>query len=113
KDLQSYKSVWRDPVQVSFMGYDLHIMPPPSSGSIAIGQILEMLRPYDLKSYGFNSAKYVHLITETMRRAFADRAHFLGDPDFVDIPQQKLLSNSYNSSRMASFKWNWANSSDS
>src|SRR5699024_5398973 len=113
KDLQSYESIWRSPIEISFQGYNLHIMPPPSSGSIAIGQILKMLRPYDLKSYGFNSAKYVHLVTEAMRRAFADRAYFMGDPDFVDIPQEKLLSDSYNGSRMESFSWNRANSSDS
>ena len=113
KDLQNYKSVWREPVQADYKGYKLHIMPPPSSGSIATSQILDMLRPYDLQSYGFNSAKYVHLVTETMRRAFADRAHFLGDPDFVDIPRRQLLSDSYNSKRMESFDWSWASDSDS
>ncbi|MCW9709004.1 gamma-glutamyltransferase [Fodinibius salsisoli] len=112
KDLKNYKSVWREPVKASMNGYDLHIMPPPSSGSIAISQILDMLRPYDLQEMGFNSAKYVHTVTETMRRAFADRAHFLGDPDFVDIPQKKLLSDSYNEERMQSFSWDKASSSD-
>jgi gamma-glutamyltranspeptidase/glutathione hydrolase len=112
EDLQEYESVWRDPVTASFQGYDLHIMPPPSSGSIAIHQMLEMLGPYDLKNLGFNSARYVHLVTETMRRAFADRAYFLGDPDFVDIPRQKLMSNKYNKNRMQSFSWKQATSSD-
>lgn len=112
KDLEEYESVWRDPVIATFRGYDLHIMPPPSSGSIAIHQILDMLKPYDLKDLGFNSAKYVHLVTETMRRAFADRAYFLGDPDFVDIPREKLMSKDYNKQRMQSFNWNQATSSD-
>lgn len=112
EDLQDYESVWRDPVQASFKGYDLHIMPPPSSGSIAIAQILEMLKPYDLKGMGFNSAKYVHLVTEAMRRAFADRAYFLGDPDFIDIPQAELINPSYNRQRMESFSWDNASSSD-
>lgn len=112
KDLDAYNSKWRDPIETSFQGYDLHIMPPPSSGSVAIHQILDMLKPYDLKSYGFNSAKYVHLVTEAMRRAFADRAYFMGDPDFVDIPMQKLLSKEYNKQRMQSFSWDQASSSD-
>lgn len=112
EDLQNYKSVWRNPIETSFNSYDLYIMPPPSSGSIAIAQILDMLQPYDLQEMGFNSAKYVHLITETMRRAFADRAHFLGDPDFVDIPQGKLINPTYNKQRMESFSWEKASSSD-
>jgi len=113
KDLQQYHSIWRNPVETSFHGYNLFIMPPPSSGSVAIHQILDMLKPYNLKKLGFNSAKYVHLVTEAMRRAFADRAYFLGDPDFVDIPMKKLLSKDYNKQRMNSFSWNQASSSDS
>ncbi|WP_246068302.1 gamma-glutamyltransferase [Fodinibius sediminis] len=112
KDLKNYKSVWRNPVKASFMGYDLFIMPPPSSGSIAIAQILEMLKSYELREMGFNSAAYIHLVTETMRRAFADRAHFLGDPDFVDIPQRKLLAPSYNERRMETFNPEKASASD-
>lgn len=113
KDLQDYDSKWRDPVRAQFHGYELLIMPPPSSGSIAIAQILQMLEPYNLKEMGYNSADYVHLVTETMRRSFADRAYFLGDPDYVDIPRQKLLSESYNSQRMESFSTSKATSSDS
>lgn len=112
KDLQQYESKWRDPVNTEFHGYELHVMPPPSSGSVAIHQILTMLDPYDLKKLGFNSAKYVHLVTEAMRRAFADRAYFLGDPDFVDIPMQKMMSDSYNEHRMESFSWDHATPSD-
>lgn len=105
EDLDEYESVWREPVEASFRGFNLQIMPPPSSGSIAIHQILDMLKPYDLKSRGLNSAKYVHLVSAAMRRAFADRAHFLGDPDYVDIPTDKLLSDNYNQNRMSSFNW--------
>lgn len=103
KDLAAYESIWRDPVRANYSGYDLYMMPPPSSGSIAIHQMLDMLRPYNLKEYGHNSSAYVHLITETMRRAFADRAHFLGDPDFNDLPRRELLSDSYNTDRMSNF----------
>lgn len=112
KDLEDYESVWREPIEASYLGFDLHIMPPPSSGSIAIRQILEMLKPFDLKKLGFNSADYVHLVTEAMRRAFADRAYFLGDPDFVEIPEKELMSKKYNEQRMESFSWNQATSSD-
>ncbi|MDZ7682288.1 MAG: gamma-glutamyltransferase [Fodinibius sp.] len=112
RDLEQYNSKWRDPVTARFQGYELNIMPPPSSGSIAIHQILEMLKPYDLEAMGFNSARYVHLVTEAMRRAFADRAYFLGDPDFVDIPMEQLMSDSYNSQRMDSFDWDQASDSD-
>lgn len=112
KDLIEYESVWRDPITATFRGYNLHIMPPPSSGSIAIHQILDMLKPFNLEEAGFNSAKYVHLLTESMRRTFADRAYFLGDPDFVEIPQEELMSREYNKQRMESFSWNRATPSD-
>lgn len=111
KDLQEYGSVWREPITAEFKEYDLFIMPPPSSGSIAIAQIMQMLDGYDLKSMGFNSAEYIHLVTEAMRRAFADRAYFLGDPDFVDIPRDTLLSEAYNKNRMKSFSREQATSS--
>lgn len=113
RDLAGYRSKWRDPVRVHYRGYDLSIMPPPSSGSIAIGQILNMLRPYDLESMGYNSVQYLHLLTETMRRAFADRAYFLGDPDYVGIPREELLSADYNEQRMHSYAPTRATSSDS
>lgn len=112
KDLKSYEAVWREPLISSFNGYKLYLMPPPSSGGIVITQILEMLKPYDLRDLGYNTAKYVHLVTEAMRRAFADRAYFLGDPDFVDIPIEKLISEPYNLKRMESFDWNKATPSE-
>lgn len=111
RDLYNYESKWRKPVTTDFMGYTLHMMPPPSSGSVAITQILEMTDDYDLKSMGHNSADYVHVVAEAMRRAFADRAYFLGDPDFVEIPMNELLSESYNSERMQSFSMEEATSS--
>lgn len=112
-DLKNYESKWRNPIQTEFQEYKLSIMPPPSSGSIAIVQMLEMLKPFDLKKMGYNSADYVHSVTEAMRRAFADRAYFLGDPDFVDIPRDTLLSKAYNRNRMQSYNPEQASSSDS
>ncbi len=104
KDLKNYKSKWREPITVDFHEYNLTIMPPPSSGSIAVAQILAMLESYDLKSMGHNSADYVHVVSESMKRAFADRAHYLGDPDFWHIPQSELISKAYNMDRMKSFR---------
>ena len=81
-DLANYKAVERAPIHSEYRGYDIFSMPPPSSGGVALAEMLNILEPYDLKSMGDDSAAYVHLLAETMRRAFADRAKFLGDPDF-------------------------------
>lgn len=113
RDLREYSSKWRDPVKASYLGYDLYLMPPPSSGSIAISQILTMFGPYDLKAMGHNSSDYVHLLGEAMRRAFADRSYYLGDPDYWKIPQTELLSTAYNRSRMQSFSPTFATHSGS
>lgn len=111
-DLKNYKSVWREPLKVTYRDYDLLIMGPPSSGGIAIGQMLTMLEPYDLKQLGYNTPETVHLITETMRRVYADRAEFLGDPDFYDVPSRELLSREYALERMKSFDPSRASRSD-
>lgn len=112
KDLKNYKSKWREPINVNFHDYDLTIMPPPSSGSIAVAQILAMLEDYDLNSMGHNSADYVHVVAESMKRAFADRSYYLGDPDFWDIPQKELISKAYNKERMQNFSPEKATPSD-
>ncbi|MFN1834563.1 gamma-glutamyltransferase [Balneola sp. MJW-20] len=111
RDLRDYESKWRAPVKTQFMGYTLHIMPPPSSGSIAVAQILSMIDDYPLAGLGHNSSDYIHLITEAMRRAFADRAYYLGDPDFWNVPESDLLSNRYNERRFANFSMDRATSS--
>lgn len=113
RDLRNYESVWRDPVAVDYEDYTLHIMPPPSSGSVAIAQILKMINDYNLKEMGHNSANYVHTVAEAMRRAFADRSYYLGDPDFVDIPMDELTSEYYNDVRMGSFSMDSATASTS
>lgn len=102
-DLRNYKSKWREPVKARFQDYELSIMPPPSSGSIAIAQILDMMDDYSLAELGHNSADYVHLMAESMRRAFADRSYYLGDPDFYEVPKQDLLDPKYNHARMIGF----------
>jgi gamma-glutamyltranspeptidase/glutathione hydrolase len=95
KDLRDYAPAIRTPLRGSYRGHDFIVMPPPSSGGIAIIEMLHMLETYDVASTGWQSARYLHLITEVMRRAFADRAEFLGDPDFVKLPLTALTSNAF------------------
>jgi gamma-glutamyltranspeptidase/glutathione hydrolase len=96
EDLKAYQAVEREPVRGSYRGYEVISMPPPSSGGIVLVQMLNILEGYDLKAMGHNSAAYLHVLTETMRRAYADRANFLGDPDFnEDMPLDRLTSKEY------------------
>ncbi len=94
-DLKTYKAVQRQPIRGSFRGYDIYSMPPPSSGGIHVVQILEMLEPFYLRYWEPGSSEPLHIIIESMKRAFADRAYYLGDPDFVDIPLDGLLDSTY------------------
>jgi len=93
-DLADYRAKWRTPIQVTYRGYTIYSMPPASSGGVTMGEILNILEGYDTLP-AFGSAGYVHLETEAMRRAFMDRNHWLGDPDFVSMPLNRLLSKSY------------------
>ena len=112
RDLRNYKSVWREPVKGEFNGYDIYMLPPPSSGGLVVRQILGMIGDIDTTQTQFNSAEYIHLLTESMRRSFADRNYYLGDPDFVDIPAKELVSDSYLKSRMNDFNPVQATSSE-
>ncbi len=95
-DLKGYRAKKREPVRGTYRGYEIASMPPPSSGGIALIEILNILEGYDLAAYGFQSSKSLHLVVESMRRAFADRARDLGDPDFnPGIPGEKLISKEY------------------
>ena len=95
-DLKGYRAKRREPVRGTYRGYEIASMPPPSSGGIALIEILNILEGYDLAAYGFQSSKSLHLMVESMRRAFADRARDLGDPDFnPGIPREKLISKEY------------------
>ncbi len=95
EDLKNYKPVTRDPLRGTYREYTIITMPPPSSGGIALVEMLNILEGYDLAKLGHNSPEACHLLIEAMRRAFADRAEFLGDPDFVEIPTQGLTSKAY------------------
>jgi len=92
EDLDRYDPRERVPVTGTYRGYDVISMPPPSSGGVAIVTILNILEGYDLQAMGHNSAPYVHHLAEAMRRAYRDRANFLADADFADVPVQRLTS---------------------
>ncbi|MFD1095518.1 gamma-glutamyltransferase [Salegentibacter chungangensis] len=113
EDLAQYKTFWRDPIKVEYKDLDIISMPPPSSGGIVLGQILKMAEPYPLKDYGHNSLKTIQVLTEAERRAYADRSFYLGDPDYVNIPTDTLLSDSYLNGRMDSFSFDKATPSSS
>ena len=95
EDLRDYHSVKREPVRGDYRGYEIVSMPPPSSGGIHIIQILNILEGYDLHASGANTAKTIHLMAEAMQLAYADRAEYLGDPDFIKIPVKGLISQKY------------------
>ncbi|MFQ5586942.1 MAG: gamma-glutamyltransferase, partial [Thermodesulfobacteriota bacterium] len=95
KDLRGYRPVVRQPVHGTYRGYDIYSMSPPSSGGVHIVQILNILEGYDVGSLGHNSAASIHLMSEAMKRAYADRSRYLGDPDFVDVPVEGLTSKGY------------------
>ncbi len=96
QDLAEYEAVERKPVHGTYRGYDIYSMAPPSSGGVAVIEMLNILEGFDLRKAGFGSAQHIHLMAEAMRRAFADRARHLGDPDFnPDMPLDRLLSKEY------------------
>lgn len=111
KDLKKYKTIWRKPITFQYKELNIISMAPPSSGGITLAQIMKMIEPFDLKKLQHNSADYIHLLSETERRAYADRNYFLGDPDFVKIPQQELLDKNYLKNRMQNFSFEKATSS--
>ena len=94
-DLKRYRPIVREPVRGTYRGVEFLTLPPPSSGGTTLLNMLNMLEAYDLKSMGWNSAAYIHTLVEVMRRAFADRSAFVGDPDFVSVPVARLISKEY------------------
>ncbi|MBZ9778830.1 gamma-glutamyltransferase [Psychroflexus sp. CAK8W] len=112
EDLNKYEAVWRSPVKIAYKELNVISMPPPSSGGVVLGQILKMIEGYDLNALGHNSSKYIQLLTEAERRAYADRSFYLGDPDFVSVPQDSLLSDDYLKFRMQDFSFETATHSE-
>lgn len=110
-DLKNYKAKERKPLTGTYRGYPIITMPPPSSGGIVMLQVLNMLEGFDLRSMQYNSAARYHLVAEAMRRAFADRAEFMGDPDFAKVPTDSLIEKDYGKSRAATIDPKQASSS--
>lgn len=107
-DLKNYHSVWRKAITGNYKGYKIITMPPPSSGGIALLQLLQSVEKYPLKRWGHNQDSTVRLIVEAERRVYADRSKYLGDPDFYKVPVDSLLKPAYITARMNNFSWNAA-----
>ncbi|WP_285818348.1 gamma-glutamyltransferase [Helicobacter bilis] len=112
QDLKDYEVKWRKPLRGTYRGYDIITMPPPSSGGAHILEILNIIENADMAKLGFASSKSIHLLTEAMRQAQADRSSFMGDPDFIDLPLDTLLSKEYAREVYRSIKTNRATPSD-
>lgn len=110
-DLAKYEAKWRTPITFKYDDLKIISMSPPSSGGICLAQIMNGIEPYDLDTYGHNSVKTIQIITEAERRAYADRSFFLGDPDFVKIPLETLISKDYTKGRMDDFSFDKATKS--
>lgn len=95
EDLKAYQPKERTPLRGTYRGHEIITMPPPSSGGIVMLQVLNMLEAHDIKALGYNSAAKYHLLAEAMRRSFADRAEFMADPDFQQVPVAKLIDKDY------------------
>ena len=108
EDLEKYEAIWRQPIIFNYKDLRIISMSPPSSGGVTMNQILKMIEPYDISSFKHNSTGAIQLFTEASRRAYADRNYYLGDPDFVDIPLDVLLSQKYLTERMADFTFDQA-----
>ena len=112
EDLKRYNPVWRDPITFQYKDYSITSMAPPSSGGITLAQMMGMLQHFNLKEFNHNSLKYIQVLVETERRAYADRNYYLGDPDFVDIPTNYLLSDVYLLERIADMSFEAATPSE-
>lgn len=111
EDLKNYKVVWRKPIVETYKGNKVISMPPPSSGGIALVTLLKATEKYPLSSWGFQQDSTVQLMVEAQRRVYADRAEYLGDPDFYNVPQNQLLDSNYIKRRMADISFERATSS--
>lgn len=111
KDLKKYRVKWRQPIVFPYKNLNIIAMAPPSSGGITLAQILKQIEPFDIQTLGYHSTQSMQLLTEAERRAYADRNYFLGDPDFVKIPQNTLLNENYLKLRMKDFSFDKATKS--
>ncbi|QMW01129.1 gamma-glutamyltransferase [Spirosoma foliorum] len=105
EDLKNYHSAWREPIQAKYKEYNVITMPPTSSGGVALLQMMRLTEPYPLRKWGWNRDSTVQVMIEAERRVYADRAKFLGDPDFVKVPVSQLISPDYLRTRWTDFSW--------
>ncbi|MCW8090845.1 gamma-glutamyltransferase [Alteromonas sp. ASW11-130] len=114
-DLKNYEAAWREPLIIEWQDYQVVTSPAPSSGGVAVAQILGMFaqRADDFEKLEHNSAEYLHLMAEISKRVFADRAQYMGDPDFVNVPQTKLINDEYIQSRAAEISLNAISATES
>ncbi len=114
QDLAKYEAIERTPLKGTYKDYEIYSMPPPSSGGVALLEMMNLMELADFEEIEFNSTAYVHLVAEAMRRAFADRAEHLGDPDFnPDMPIDRLISKEHAKQRFAEIDMEKASVSDS
>lgn len=111
KDLRNYQAVWRTPIKSQYKNYQIIGMPPPSSGGVALAQLLQMVAPYSLHQWGPKSDSTFQVMAEAERRVYADRSKWLGDPDFVKVPVNELIDPVYTSSRLGQMNFNQATKS--
>lgn len=107
-DLTSYEATWREPITFTYKDLRIISMGPPSSGGICLGQMMTCIAPLNIKKHNHNRVKAMQAIVEVSKRAYADRSKYLGDPDFVDVPIETLLSEEYLNNRMANYNFNKA-----
>ena len=111
KDLKEYDAKWRETISESYKGYKIITMAPPSSGGIALVQLMRFTEPFPLRKWGWHADSTIQVMIEAERRVYADRAKFLGDPDFVKIPVSTLVSKDYLQKRWTDFSWDKATDS--
>ena len=105
EDLAKYEAKWRTPITFTYDDLRIISMSPPASGGICLAQIMNGIEPFYLDKYGHNSTRAMQVITESERRAYADRSFYLGDPEFVEIPVKTLISKEYTKNRMVDFSF--------
>ncbi len=111
EDLKNYRPKFRKPIEFDYRGHHVISFAPPSSGGILIAQMMQMIAPYNVEKMGLNTLASVNLMVESQRRAYADRAEHMGDPDYWKVPTKTLISNSYAQARMNDYKEGVAGSS--
>ncbi len=113
QDLLDYQAVWREPIKGIYRNYTFYSMAPPSSGGVALKQLLGIISNFDIKSAGYNTVNSIHLMAEAEKRVYADRAEYMGDPDFIKVPVEKLTDQKYLAGRAREISATKATSSDS